>query len=55
MPIKYNLTKYDILAEEFHELAQKKDTLTKDEETLMAEAALIALSHQHIHGKHTKQ
>ena len=43
MPIKYNLTKYDILAEEFHELAQKKDnSFTKDEETLKAEATLIA-------------
>jgi hypothetical protein len=43
MPIKYNLTKYDMLAEEFHELSQKKDGLfTKDEETLKAEAIIIA-------------
>ncbi len=43
MPIKYNLTKYDMLAERIHELSQKKDeTFSKDEETLRAEATLIA-------------
>lgn len=43
MPIKYNLTKYDMLAEKIHELAQKRDTtFSKDEETLRAEATLIA-------------
>jgi hypothetical protein len=43
MPIKYNLTKYDLLAERIHELSQKKDaSFSKDEETLWAEATLIA-------------
>src|SRR5580658_8194415 len=42
MPIKYNLTKYDLLAEQYHELSQKKSTLTKDEEELRAQAVLIA-------------
>ncbi len=43
MPIKYNLTKYDILAEQYHELSQKKyNPLTQDEETSKAEATLIA-------------
>jgi hypothetical protein len=43
MPIKYNLTKYDMLAEEFHELAQKRDTtFSKDEETLKAMAVIVA-------------
>lgn len=43
MPIKYNLTKYDMLAERIHELSQKRDTpFSKDEETLRAEAILIA-------------
>ncbi len=43
MPIKYNLTKYDMLAERIHELSQKKDApFSKDEETLKAEATLIA-------------
>ena len=43
MPIKYNLTKYDILAEKFHDLAQKKNpAFTNDEETLRAEATLVA-------------
>ncbi len=43
MPIKYNLTKYDTLAEEFHELAQKRDTtFNKDEEISRAMAIIIA-------------
>jgi hypothetical protein len=42
MPIKYNLTKYDMLAEKIHDLASKKDTFSKDEEALRAEATLIA-------------
>ncbi|MDE1870706.1 MAG: hypothetical protein KGI06_00515 [Candidatus Micrarchaeota archaeon] len=43
MPIKYNLTKYDILAEKIHELSQKRDTpFSKDEELLRAKAILIA-------------
>lgn len=43
MPIKYNLTKYDILAEKIHELSQKRDTpLDKDEELVRAKAVLIA-------------
>lgn len=43
MPIKYNLTKYDILAEKFHELIQKNNSLwSKDEEMCYAEATLIA-------------
>jgi hypothetical protein len=43
MPIKYNLTKYDMLAERIHELSQKRDApFSKDEETLVAEATLIA-------------
>jgi hypothetical protein len=42
MPIKYNFTKYDELAESIHELAQKKGTFNKQEETLWAEATLIA-------------
>lgn len=43
MPIKYNLTKYDILAEKFHDLVPKNGSpLTKDEEILKAEATLIA-------------
>lgn len=43
MPIKYNLTKYDMLAEEFHELAQKRDTtFSNEEETLRAMAVIIA-------------
>lgn len=43
MPIKYNLTKYDILADKFHELVLKNGSpLTKDEEVLKAEATLIA-------------
>jgi hypothetical protein len=41
MPIKYNLTKYDILAEKFHDLAQKKGTLDKDEEITKAGATII--------------
>jgi hypothetical protein len=42
MPIKYNFTKYDELAESIHELTQKKGAFSKDEETLRAEATLIA-------------
>ncbi len=42
MPIKYNLTKYDKLAEQIHELSQKKSTtFTKEEKTLMAMAVII--------------
>jgi len=42
MPIKYNLTKYDMLAEKYHELSQKKDTFTPPEELIRAQAVLIA-------------
>ena len=42
MPIKYNLTKYDLLAEKYHELSQKKDQFTQDEENIRAQAILIA-------------
>ncbi len=43
MPIKYNFTKYDMLAEEIHELSQKRNTpFSKDEEVKKAEAVLIA-------------
>jgi hypothetical protein len=43
MPIKYNLTKYDLLAENIHELSQKRDaSFSKDEEVLKAEAIIIA-------------
>lgn len=43
MPIKYNLTKYDLLSERIHDLAQKKTTtFSKDEETLRAQATLLA-------------
>lgn len=52
MPIKYNLTKYDMLAEKIHELAQKRDPPTptskplrsdaEDEQLLKAQAILIA-------------
>jgi len=42
MPIKYNLTKYDKLAEQIHELSQKKcTTFTREEKTLMAMAVII--------------
>ena len=43
MPIKYNLTKYDMLAEEIHEIAHKKDDqYSRDKEITQAEATLIA-------------
>jgi hypothetical protein len=42
MPIKYNLTKYDLLADDIHELANKKESFSKEEEILRAEATLIA-------------
>jgi len=42
MPIKYNLTKHDILAENIHELLQKRDPFTTDEEVRRAEAIIIA-------------
>lgn len=43
MPIKYNLTKYDLLAEKIHDLTQKKNpTYSKDEDELRAKATLIA-------------
>lgn len=53
MPIKYNLTKYDLLAEEIHELSQKRNTpFTKDEETLKAEAVIL-VSFASSHSWHT--
>ena len=46
MPIKYNLTKYDRLAQKFHELSQKRSTTSlpncTEDEILKAEAILIA-------------
>lgn len=43
MPIKYNLTKNDTLAEQIHELTQKRDApFSNDEETRKAEAIIIA-------------
>ncbi len=42
MPIKYNLTKHDILAENIRELLQKRDPFTRDEEIRRAEAIIIA-------------
>lgn len=43
MPIKYNLTKYDMLAESFHELSQKREApFSNDEETLKAAAIIVA-------------
>lgn len=43
MPIKYNLTKYDMLAVGIHDVAQKKDgALSTDEETTRIKAILIA-------------
>ena len=42
MPIKYNLTKYDMLAEQYHDLSQKKVMFTPAEELIKAQAVLIA-------------
>lgn len=43
MPIKYNLTKYDILAEKFHDIVAKNGTaLGKEDEILKAMATLVA-------------
>jgi hypothetical protein len=43
MPIKYNLTKNDILAGKFHQLTQRKNgSSSEDDDLLMAAATLIA-------------
>jgi len=43
MPIKYNLTKFDILAIEFHDLLQKRTTpFSKTEEISKAAATIVA-------------
>lgn len=43
MPIKYNLTRYDILAAEIHKISLKNDSeLTQQEQSLKAKATLIA-------------
>ncbi|MGD0510232.1 MAG: hypothetical protein ABSA33_00160 [Candidatus Micrarchaeaceae archaeon] len=43
MPIKYNLTKFDTIAEKIHELSHKgSTTFNDDEETTQAEAIIIS-------------
>jgi len=55
MPIKYNLTKYDLVAEQIHDLSQKKDVpFSNDEETLKA-LAIISTSLSPSHSWQTSR
>jgi hypothetical protein len=42
MPIKYNLTKHDLLAEEFHDIQKKNPPFDEDDQMRAAKAILIA-------------
>jgi len=53
MPIKYNLTKNDILAGKFHQIAQKKDDASSGQDDLIRAAATLIAAFSSTHSWQT--